>query len=124
MTPCSDVVGYLSPWRWRKYNPLKWEYPTTSLHSITTQKTTTWNCSLHLQHQKVHSMVLWNVDILHLYMVSWPRRHDMKLLPIFSASRWRKHGPMKLWYPTTSLHGVTTQKTLAWQYLILARTLQ
>jgi hypothetical protein len=25
--------------------------------------------------------------------------------------RWRQHGPPKRWYPTTTLHGVTTQKT-------------
>jgi hypothetical protein len=24
---------------------------------------------------------------------------------------WRKHGPQKRWYPTTTLHGVITQKT-------------
>jgi hypothetical protein len=32
-----------SPWRWRQYRPLKHWYPTTTLHSITTQKTSTWN---------------------------------------------------------------------------------
>jgi hypothetical protein len=25
-------------------------------------------------------------------------------------TRWRQHGPLKRWYPTTTLHGVTTQK--------------
>jgi hypothetical protein len=24
---------------------------------------------------------------------------------------WRQHGPLKRWYPTTTLHDVTTQKT-------------
>jgi hypothetical protein len=24
--------------------------------------------------------------------------------------RWRQHGPLKCWYPTTTLHSVTTQK--------------
>jgi len=24
--------------------------------------------------------------------------------------RWRQHGPLKCWYPATTLHGVTTQK--------------
>jgi hypothetical protein len=28
-----------------------------------------------------------------------------------STWRWRQHGPPKWWYPTTTLHGVTTQKT-------------
>jgi len=26
--------------------------------------------------------------------------------------RWRQHEPLKHWYPTTTLHGITTQKTL------------
>jgi len=33
------------------------------------------------------------------------------LLPPCSAWRWRQHGPLSRWYPTTALHGVTTQKT-------------
>jgi hypothetical protein len=28
-----------------------------------------------------------------------------------SPGRWMQHGPLKRWYPTTTLHGVTTQKT-------------
>jgi hypothetical protein len=28
--------------------------------------------------------------------------------------RWRQHGPLKRWYPTTTQHGVTTQKTSTW----------
>jgi hypothetical protein len=44
------------------------------------------------------SMDLWIFGILpHHYTASQPRR-------------WRQHGPLNLWYPTTSLHGVTTQK--------------
>jgi len=43
VTPCSAVVGYhcTSHWRWRQYGPLKHWYPTTTLHTITTQKTLT-----------------------------------------------------------------------------------
>jgi len=33
---------------------------------------------------------------------------------ISSGWRWRQHGPLKRWYPTTTLHGVTTQKTSTW----------
>jgi len=29
-----------------------------------------------------------------------------------STWRWRQHVPLKHWYPTTSLHGVITQKTV------------
>jgi len=28
--------------------------------------------------------------------------------------RCRQNGPLKCWYPTTSLNGVTTQKTIIW----------
>jgi hypothetical protein len=38
---CSVVV-VTSPWRWRQHGPLKHWYPTTTLHSNTTQKTSTW----------------------------------------------------------------------------------
>jgi hypothetical protein len=31
-----------------------------------------------------------------------------------SPWRWRQHGPPKRWYPTTTLQGVTTQKTSTW----------
>jgi len=32
--------------------------------------------------------------------------------PIFtSPCRWRQHGPLKCWFPATTPHGVTTQKT-------------
>jgi len=43
-----------------------------------------------------------NVDILpQHYTASQPRR-------------WRQHEPPKRRYPTTKLHGVTTQKTSTW----------
>jgi hypothetical protein len=32
------------------------------------------------------------------------------------SSEWREHGPLKSWYPTTTLHGVTTQKTSTWNF--------
>jgi hypothetical protein len=28
---------------------------------------------------------------------------------------WRQHGPLKRWYPTTILYGVTAQKTSTWK---------
>jgi hypothetical protein len=33
--------------------------------------------------------------------------------PVTLLWRWRQHGPLKCWYPTTTLHGITTQKTLS-----------
>jgi len=38
------------------------------------------------------------------------------LLPPSSGWRWRHYGPLKLWYLTTALHGITTQKTLTWTF--------
>jgi hypothetical protein len=43
-------------------------------------------------------MDVWNVGIL--------PQHDTASQP----RRWMQHGPLKRWYPTTTLHGVTTQK--------------
>jgi hypothetical protein len=32
--------------------------------------------------------------------------------------KWRQRGTLKIWYPTTTLHGVTTQKTSTWKIII------
>jgi len=44
MTHCRDVedLAASSPWRRRQQGPPKRWHPTTTLHGITTQKTTTW----------------------------------------------------------------------------------
>jgi len=31
-----------------------------------------------------------------------------------SGCRWRQRGALKFWYPTTTLHGITTQKNFIW----------
>jgi len=36
-----------------------------------------------------------------------------------SPWRWRHQGPSKHWYPTTTLHGVTTQKTSPWIFTVM-----
>jgi len=33
-----------------------------------------------------------------------------------SPWKWRQHGPLKRWYPTTTSHGVTTHKLSTWSY--------
>jgi len=40
----------------------------------------------------------------------------MLLFPnwVTSSWRWRQHGLLKQWYPTTTQHGITTQKTSTW----------
>jgi hypothetical protein len=52
------------------------------------------------------SVGLWNDGFLSQhYTASQPRRHRL------SPWRCRRHGSPKRWYPITTLHGVTTQKT-------------
>jgi hypothetical protein len=42
----------------------------------------------------------------------------MLQVEVFWVKRWRQHGPLKRWYPTTTLHDVTTQKTTTCNYLL------
>jgi len=35
--------GYDSSWRWRQHRSLKALYPTTTLHGVSTQNTSTWS---------------------------------------------------------------------------------
>jgi len=44
-------------------------------------------------------------------------RYDINASP----SRWRQYGSLKIWYPTTSLHGVTTQKK-TWVCILVSFT--
>jgi len=43
---------------------------------------------------------------------------DNDRIPCFGGPcwRWRQLGPLNYWYLTTSLHGVTTQKTMHWLF--------
>jgi hypothetical protein len=105
-----------SPWRWRQHGPPKRWYPTTTLHGVTTQKISTWIFILKMEaactsetlvsyhHLNLHTedgggMDLRNVGILlQHYTVSQPRRSRLESSPW----RWRRHGPPKRWYPTTT----------------------
>jgi len=44
-------------------------------------------------------------------MVGYGRFGGPCCLHLHSPWRWKQHASSKRWYPTTTLHGVTTQKT-------------
>jgi len=47
-------------------------------------------------------------------IVSRSNEHETNVKHLISTWRCRKKGPPKHWYPTVTLHGVTTQKTSTW----------
>jgi hypothetical protein len=96
------------PRRWRQRSPPKRSCPTTTLHSVTTQKMEAAKSSeafisyhTNIRHHNLEdggSKVLRNVHILPQYYT------------VSQLRRWRQRSPSKCLYPTTTLHVVTTQK--------------
>jgi len=56
-----------------------------------------------------------NDIILSRFLLARAGLHPL-LYPLTSPWRWRQQGPQNRWYPTSSLHGVVTQKTMTWIY--------
>jgi hypothetical protein len=46
-------------------------------------------------------------------------RVKWSMLPPSSSWRWRQYELLKRWYPTTTLQGVTTQKTSTWNLTVV-----
>jgi hypothetical protein len=55
-----------SPWRWRQHGPLKRWYPTTTLHCVTTQETSTWIFTA----VKTANLVYMCVTLLYAYLIN------------------------------------------------------
>jgi len=61
--------------------------------------------------------VMFQVEVFWIVMpcgVMVRYQHFRSMLPPSSSCRWRWHGPLKHWYPTTTLHSITTQK-MTWK---------
>jgi hypothetical protein len=96
---------------YRQHGPLKSWYSTTTLQGVTTQNMKSpWTCDTVVSYQNTTrhqnsedggSISLRNVGIL-------PQNYKASQPTI-----WSQHGRLKSWYPTTTLYGVTTQKTEA-----------
>jgi hypothetical protein len=55
----SSVLWRRVGWRWRQHGPLKRWYPTTTLHDVTTQKTSTWNITV-VKISTLFQIILWH----------------------------------------------------------------
>jgi hypothetical protein len=86
--------------------PLERLYPTTKLHGLKMEAA--WSSETSVSYHNAArsedggSMELRNVGILPQNYTVW---------------RWRQHGAPKRWYPTTTLHGVTTWNNSTWNLI-------
>jgi len=49
----------------------------------------------------------------------WDLRFSWWWSFMLGAWRWKQQGPLKCWYHTLTLHGITTQKILTWKLFII-----
>jgi hypothetical protein len=113
VTPCSVVVGYQSlggsSCRWGQHGPLKRWYPTTILHGVTTQKTSTWNITA-----VKASNLAWVVYVYIQRFEKQSENHAMSLLvdlyrSVKTILKWRynsTHSPRYLMKVSSQLHAL------------------
>jgi len=75
-------------------------------------------CSQHTEKAR-RITLLWRHRLLAIRRFHWlwgssVAYYQAFQVPFTSPWRWKQHGPPKLWYPTTSLHDVISQKITTW----------
>jgi len=75
-------------------------------------------CCFHLQGEVFQVEALWVVTPFSV-VVGSQRFRDPCCLLLQGEVKWRQQGPLKRRYPTATLHGITTQKSLTWSITAL-----
>jgi hypothetical protein len=89
-------------WRWRQQCPPKRRYPTTTLHGLKMEAAMSSETSVSYHNTTRSEDGGSNVD------------RNVGILQHYTVWRWRQQFPPKRRYPTTTLRGITPQKTSTW----------